>query len=362
MHLAFSAALLITLSTSAPTYTLRILPVPAGCNSYNFVGHGLSESGVVIGNLDCAEFSEFRAVLWDDEGMHLLPRLGGRNSYALGVSRDGSTVLGMADNGQVAPDGQFVTRPVRWTDGTIVELETLGGPFGAAVDVDPRGSIVGVCEDEEANPQVERGPLRACRWTDGVASDLGGLGGPDAEALDVNKRGWIVGWASTTTPAPTADGVTHVAFLHDGSRMENLGTLGGAWSEAYGINEAGEIVGYSETDVVTSPGFHEQHAFAWRRGVMRDLGSLAGGFAVAWDINDRGDVVGTCRVPVPGQRSPTVATLWRGSTIWNLNDLVDELDGWELRDATAIDNEGRILVLAFRAGEFRVAVLEPQHP
>jgi hypothetical protein len=57
-----------------------------------------------------------------------------------------------------------------------------------------------------------------------------------------------------------------------------------------------------------------------------------------------------------------VATLWRGSTIRNLNELVDELDGWALREATAIDNAGRILVLAFRAGEFRVAILEPQRP
>src|SRR5262249_18083159 len=152
-------------------------------------------------------------------------------------------------------------------------------------------------------------------------------GGADAEAFDLNKRGWIVGWASTTTPAPTADGVTHVAFLHDGSGMENLGTLGGAWSEAYGINESGEIVGISETDVGTHSGFPEQHAFAWRRGVMRDLGSLAGGFAAAWDINDRGDIVGMCRVLVPGQRSPTVATLWRDGTIRNLNELVDDLDG-----------------------------------
>ena len=358
--LAFSAALLITLSAAAPSYRLRILPVPQGCDSYNFLGHGLSESGAVIGNLQCGDSSTYQAVRWDDEGIHILPTLGGRSSYALGVSRDGSIVLGMADS-PTAPDGQFVTRPVLWMEGTIVELETLGGQFGAAVEVDQRGSIVGTCEDEEIDPRVDRGPIRACRWTDGEASDLGGLGGPDAEALDVNKRGWVVGWATTTTPAPTADGLTHMAFLHDGSGMRALGTLGGEWSEAYGVNEAGEIVGYSDTDV-TESGFREQHAFAWRRGIMRDLGSLAGGFAVAMDINARGDIVGTCRVPVPGERAPTVATLWRGSTIRNLNELVERLDGWALQEATAIDNTGRILVLAYRAGEFRVAILEPKRP
>ena len=359
MHLAFSAALLITLSTAAPTYRLRILPVPAGCHSYNILGHGLSDSGAVAGNLQCADSSAYQAVLWDDDGMHILQSLGGTSSYALGISRDGSTVLGMADNGQIAPDGRIVTLPVLWGDGEIVELPTPGGTFGAAIDVDQRGEVVGACDGAEVDPRVNRQPRRACRWEDRVPVDLGELGGPDAEAIDVNGRGCVVGWASTATPAPTADGVSRVAFLHDGSTMTSLGTLGGDWSVAWALNDAGEIVGSSEI-VDPENGLRELRGFAWWRGVMRDLG---GSSSEARDINDRGDIVGSSLVPpVPGQRAPRVATLWRKGTMWNLNLLVDDLDGWALREATAIDNAGRILVLAFRAGEFRVAILEPHGP
>jgi probable HAF family extracellular repeat protein len=203
-------------------------------------------------------------------------------------------------------------------------------------------------------------PVRACRWADGGApSDLGSLGGPDAEAIDVNKRGWIVGWATTATASSSLKGFAHVAFLHDGVGMTALGTLGGEWSEAFAVNEAGEVVGYSETDIDYGGAFRELHAFAWRRGVMRDLGTLGGGYALAWDINSRGDIVGTSRIPVAGQRGLTVATLWRGGTIRNLNELTDNLDGWNLEEATAIDESGRILVLARRAGVFQIAILEP---
>ena len=264
----------------------------------------------------------------------------------------------MADNGEIAPDGQFVTRPVLWRNGAIVELATLGGPFGAATAMDPRGDVVGAGESGASDPPPGRERLHACRWERGSApSDLGGLGGPDAEAIDVNRRGWVVGWATTTTPVATLEGFAHVAFLHDGFGMTGLGTLGGEWSEAFAVNEAGEVVGGSET--VRADGRREIRAFVWRRGVMRELGTTAGGYSFAWDNNARGDIVGTSMLPVPGQRAATIATLWRGGTVWNLNELVDALNGWSLTDATAIDESGRILVQAHRAGEVRIAILEP---
>lgn len=362
MYLALRIGLLAILTTIAPSYRLRMLPVPEGCSAYSFFSHGLSESGSAIGNLQCAASSDYRAVFWDAGGFHMLGTVGGRNSYAFGISRDGATILGAADNGEIAPDGQFVTPPVLWTDGAIHELETLGGPFGAVTDVDPRGALVGACQSEEIDPRVNRVPVRACRWVGGGApSDLGGLGGPDAEALAINKRGWIVGWAATTTAARSGDGFAHVAFLHDGSGTTGLGTLGGEWSEAFAVNEAGEVVGCSETDDVAGNGHRELHAFVWRRGIMQDLGTTPG-YSLAWDVNARGDIVGTSLVPVAGERAKTVATLWRGGKTLNLNDLVDAHDGWTLRDATAIDESGRILVQAYRAGAFRIAILEPHSP
>jgi probable HAF family extracellular repeat protein len=367
VYLALQVGLLAILTTATPTYRLRILPVPEGCISWSYLAHGLSDSGSAIGNLECANSTDLRAVVWDAAGFHMLSTLGGRSSYAFGISRDGATILGAANTEEIAADGRYVTPPVLWRSGKIVELETLGGPYGAAIAMDPRGAVVGACESAEIDPRVNRVPLHACRWSDsgGSPSDLGGLGGlggPDAEAIDVNKRGWIVGWASTATPDSSLDGFAHVAFLHDGSGTISLGTLGGDWSEAFAVNEAGEVVGQSETVPVDGDGPRGSRAFAWRSGVMRELGTIAGGNSFAWDINGRGEIVGTSQVPVPGQRGLTVATLWRGGRVWNLNDLVDDLDGWTLGDATAIDDSGHILVQAYRAGAVRIAILDPHGP
>ncbi len=216
MHLGLQITLLAALSTTAQTYRLRVLPVPEGCIAWSFLGHGLSDSGSVIGNLQCVGSPGYRAVVWDAEGFRVLETLGGASSYALGISSDGETILGMADTGEIASDGQFVTRPVVWRNGAIAELDTLGGTFGAAVDIDHRGQVVGACESAEIDPRVGREPLHACRWADGAApSDLGGLGGPDAEAIDVNKRGLVVGWATTTTPISSLDGFAHRLFTTD---------------------------------------------------------------------------------------------------------------------------------------------------
>jgi hypothetical protein len=54
--------------------------------------------------------------------------------------------------------------------------------------------------------------------------------------------------------------------------------------------------------------------------------------------------------------------LWSGTTIVDLNDVVEDLGDWRLTRATAIDNAGRILVQAERVGAALVGVLEPQGP
>ena len=121
MNLALRIGLLAILATAAPAYRLRILPVPEGCNAWSFLGHGLSDSGPAIGVLECGASSGYRAALWDAAGFHILESLGGRSSYAFGISRDGATILGTADTGELTPDGRIVTRPVLWRNGAITD-------------------------------------------------------------------------------------------------------------------------------------------------------------------------------------------------------------------------------------------------
>lgn len=367
MIVALSAAVLATLASlpiaqplpAGQRYHLSLLPVPEGCDSTVFFGHGLSGTGAAIGNLTCGDSFVYRAIVWTGETAVELESLGGPSSYPLGISRDGGTIVGMADTAETLPDGTYVSRPVAWKGALPVDLQTLGGPSGAAADVSARG-IVGVCQPGYVDPRVDREPFRACLWKGNTIRDLGDLGGPEALAFDVNSRGWVVGWSNTDTSTSTGNAFANNAFLHDGVRMRSLGTLGGATSEAWGLNERGEVVGYSETDILDPRGRLERHAFRWRRGVLEDLGTLGGGGSQAWAINDRGDIVGASLLVDDRGRLRLVAALWRGGAIVNLHDVVDDLQGWTLTRATAIDNTGRILVQAERVGESRVGILLPR--
>ena len=70
-----------------------------------------------------------------------------------------------------------------------------------------------------------------------------------------------------------------------------LGTLGGTSSYAYGINNSGQVVGWAYTTG------NAWHAFLYNGSTMIDLNTLIdplSGWTLrdAWDINDAGQIVG----------------------------------------------------------------------
>ena len=120
-------------------------------------------------------------------------------------------------------------------------------------------------------------------------TDLGTIaGGVSSSATSINEKGQVVGSSAAT------DGNNH-AFLYDNGNMLDLGTLNGFNSVATSINENGQIVG--------SFGFSENlhsyaHAFLYSNGTMFDLNTLAGVIDSGWNlidataINDLGQIVG----------------------------------------------------------------------
>lgn len=128
------------------------------------------------------------------------------------------------------------------------------------------------------------GNFRAFRWTDGTFSTLGTLGGRNGYGMAINDAGWIVGHSQTSV------GYLH-ATLWTTTGIIDLGTLGGNSSFAYGINNRGYIVGYS----LTAGG--KERAFLYQDGVLYDLNDLLGDVN-GWElthangINDDGQIVG----------------------------------------------------------------------
>jgi len=115
-----------------------------------------------------------------------LGTLGGPESWALGVSADGSVVVGAAYNAA----GYW--RAFRWTAaGGMQDLGTLGGAGSWAWGVSADGSVVVGWAHNAA------GYGRAFRWTAaGGMQDLGTLGGANSAARGVSADGSVVvGWA-----------------------------------------------------------------------------------------------------------------------------------------------------------------------
>lgn len=115
----------------------------------------------------------------------------GHGSEALGVSADGSVVVGRATHSS----GE--TRAFRWTaGGGMQDLGTLGGNLSEAYGVSADGSTtVGYSHNST-------GQVRAFRWTAGGGmQNLGTLGG-ESKALSVSGDGSVVVGYSTYAGHP----------------------------------------------------------------------------------------------------------------------------------------------------------------
>ena len=249
-------------------------------------------------------------------------------------------------------------------------------PTGAGYGLNDTGQVVGYFELDWGQPQHA-----FLRSAPGEITDLGTLGGPASHARGVNNKGEVVGDAmignNFTHPflwtaacgmidlAPSAgnswpyaindhtqvvgdtgtvDGFDRAFIWSPSTGLVTLGTLGGSHSGAKGINNVGQVVGWSSTSY--GNGDEQSHGFLYDPVAgMTDLGTLGGGDSVAYGINDNGWVVGGSGIP-PTVDDPERAFVYDGTTMWNLNDLIDPSLGYTLYYAYDINNSGQIVVEA----------------
>ena len=281
--------------------------------------YGINDYGQVVGYSGTVRGPEEgrRAFIWDTTaGMQNLGTLGGNHSEAYGIN-DAGQVVGRS----TLPSGEGDVRGFLWEGGSMIDLGTFDGGWTEAKGINNSHQIVGY--------SVLSSSVAAFSWEGDSMTNLGSLG-DNSRGYGINDAGLIVGHCFDSTSFNTT------ASLWDNGDITSLGSLGSHYNYAWGINNSGQIVGESGS-----------HAFLWENESdgMIDLGI---GSAVA--INDAGQIVGG---------SGGTACLWENGIIKNLDDLLLAGSGWELREATAINNLGQIVGNGMINGEIHAYLLTP---
>jgi len=274
-----------------------------------------------------------------------LGTLGGDESEALGVSADGSVVVGWAQ------DTAGKARAFRWTAARgMQDLGTLGGSGSVAYGVSADGSVVVGWARNAA------GQWRAFRWTAARGmQDLGTLGGSGSVAYGVSADGSVVvGWAEN------AAGDRRAFRWTEAGGMQDLGTLpGGCCSPASGVSADGSVaVGTAHNAAGRS------RAFRWTAaGGMQDLGTLGGNSSWALGVSADGSVVVGRAENAAGQAHAFRWTAAGGMEDLNLTYAHLLTDGSVLWAAYAVFPDGRYIAgLGYNAatGRWEAFLLDTQ--
>jgi probable HAF family extracellular repeat protein len=271
-------------------------------------------SGKLAGVLAVTILS-FSCKLVGEVRFEILGTFGGRTSQALGVSGDGSTIVGYAQN----ESGN--RRAFIYKEGTLTDLGTLGGIDSIARAANADGSVVvGFSKDSS-------GTDRAFQYDGTQLVDLGTLGGGRSRAARVSGDGSVI-----VGEAETSSGDVH-AFLHADNSMMDLGTLGGTYSRALDVSADGSIVvGEAET------AFGETHAFLYEEQTMKSIGTLGGAYSRSSGVSADGSVVVGMAETLSGD---TRAFIYDGKTMSDLGYLNDHENDSEARD---VSSDGVIII------------------
>jgi probable HAF family extracellular repeat protein len=356
---------------------LGSLPAPIPTSSQpNWISQsgyaaGVSENGeldpLVLDSNGLPFVSEFRAVVWGENGIVDLGTLDGGYESVADAVNDHGQVVGFFTN--TIPDANSIfgfgyqTRAFIWEGGIMQDLGTLGGTDAQAMLINNRGQVVGASY-LNSNPSLDcsgNGFALATGgflWEKGKMQNLGSLGGPCTLPSDLNERGQIVGISSLP-----GDLNVH-AFLWENGTMKDLGnTFGGADSSAIAINHAGHVVGWGEP-AGDNPSF--MHASLWKNGVQTDLGAFGSDCAFAVSINSKDQIAGASYQNCNFELLPARGFLYENGELVDLNNLVLPGSKLQVSEPETINDRGEIAGLGIDAsGNSRAFLLIPcdeHHP
>jgi probable HAF family extracellular repeat protein len=221
----------------------------------------------------------------------------------------------------------------------------LGGDYSTSLDMNDFGQTVGYYSSD--------GLQRAFSYNHGTVTLLGS-NGPQAIsfATGINNSGVVVGCAADSYTIPDH------AFIYSNGVTTNLTPFGNSESYALGINNIGQVVG--EYYDVKRAAFH---AFIYKEGVFTDIGDAESPQTIAYGINDSGQIVGTTLVLRNNSCRDCNdyephAFFYENGVLTDLNTLLPSNSEWELMEAYAVNNKGKIVGYGLIHGQRHAFLLQ----
>ena len=352
----------------AASYTVTDLGTLGGTESF---GNGLNAGGQVAGASYTTGGAAYHTFLWKPatpngaSGTKTdLGTLGGTQSFGNGLNVSGQVTGESFTTGDAATHA-FLWKPTTpgGASGTMFNLGTLGGTDSHGYGINATGQITG--ESDRTGDSTTHAFLwkpSTPNGTSGTMHDLGSLGGTESDGGAINASGQVSGSSLTT-----GDAAYH-AFLWKPSTpngtsgtMHDLLTLGGTESFGGTINASGQVAGFSYTT-----GDAAYHAYLWTpttpngtSGTMQDLATLGGLNSYSYNVGAGGQVVGASEVAVGISTNEHAFLYTSGSGMVDLNTLIDPLSGWELLDASDINDARQITGQGLIGGEYHAYLLTP---
>lgn len=359
--------------TVEPRFEITEIGPPDGSSWEEFRLHDINNSDHVVGELRLSGGNRDEAFVWRDGAYTMLddfvPDSNAYSFFTAHAINDGDHVVGAvrtsggkpSEFGVVATPSGGAGGYKLFPLGYLVNWQDNGNFLGTARGINEANVVVGSAFDG-----VELLPISVPRRT--RYHSAGGnfevwrlqnefmevlLPGSPGQAEDVNFSGTSVGWIELS------GGIRPLRWPAGGLAMEFLPTLGGSTADAwaYALNNDGYAVGESAMPNEVT------HAVLWPPGTVNevhDLGALESAAlkSVAFDVNNPGDVVGSSDTLADKAH----AFLWANGRIFDLNNTIDETLGWELNEATAVNDAGTIAGNGRRNGQPRGFILKPIFP